>query len=155
MKTTSIPAFALAVMLGTTALHEAHAQTRAPRPVTRDELRVCMNSDAELKARRQAVEARSTLNRDEAAAIRAEAQQMGEEQKRIVEERGSMDRFNRRVKVHNARVEAARAGADALRMDLDALNQVLASYNEQCGVISFKDEDQEAILKEREAAKKN
>lgn len=65
-----------------------------------------------------------------------------------------MDRFNRRVKTHNARVQVARANAESFRTDLESLNKALVAHNEGCGGVSFRIEDKEAILKERESAPK-
>ena len=152
MKFTSLSAAGAGILLATLALTGAQAQP-APRTVTRDELRVCMNSEAEAVARREALTARGDKNRDEAVAIRAEAQELAEEQKRLVADNKPMDRFERKVRAHNQRVRVAQAGADALRADLEAVNKALVAYNESCGRISFLPEDREAILKERAAPK--
>ena len=136
------------------ALQGAQAQTKPDKLLTRDELRACMNSDSEQAVRRKALDQRNEQNRAEAAAIRAEAEQMTAEQKRIEEDHGSMDRFNRRVKTHNARVQVARATAESFRTDLESLNKALVAHNEECGGVSFRIEDKEAILKERESAPK-
>ena len=153
MKFFFIPAVSAGILLATIALHAAQAQTGPAKVVTRDELRACMNSESELAVRRQAAEARNRQNRDEAAAIRVEQEQMAAEQKRIEENEGAMDKFNRRVKLHNARVQAAKAGADSFRADLETLNKALLAYNDQCGGITFQPQDKEAILKERDPAK--
>ena len=154
-----------ALCLATFALH-AQAQTAAPPPapgaapaaaakmVSRDELRTCMNSESELGTRRQALTVRNEKAREEAAAIRAEAQQLAEEQKKAEDDPSRMERFNRRVKAHNTRLEAANAALAAFRADAEALNQSLNAYNKTCGGITFRSEDREAILKEREAGKK-
>ena len=153
MKLTSITAISSGLLLAMFTLQGAQAQTRPAREVTRDELRACMNSESQLATRSQAVEARAKGNRDEGDAIRAEAQQLADEQKRIVADNGPMDRFNRKVKAHNARVQVARTEADSVRGELEATNKALIAYNEQCGGISYRVEDKEAILKEREPAK--
>ena len=134
----------------------AQAQTPPAKAVNRDQLRFCMNSEADLAARRQAIDTRGKANAEEAAAIRAEQQELAEEQKRIGENDATrMERFtNRRVKPHNARIKVAQENAESFRTDLEALNKSLMAYNDQCGRISFLAEDKEAILKEREAAKK-
>lgn len=152
MKLTSITAISSSLLFAAITLQGAQAQTKPTRLVTRDELRVCMNSESALSVRRKAMEPRNDQNREEAAAIRAEAQQLADEQRRIEENQGPMDRFNRRVKAHNARVQAAQANAELFRTDLEALNKALVAHNEQCGGISFKSEDKEAILKERDPA---
>lgn len=147
-------AFSAGLLLAAFALPGAHAQTKSEKLVTRDQLRVCMNSEAELAARRKATEARNIQNREEVNAIRAEAAELAEEHKRLEEDQTKLERFiNRRVKPHNVRVQASRASAEAFRAELEALNKSLIAYNEQCGGISFMPADKEAILKEREAQK--
>ena len=159
MKNHAYPIRGALLCLAALSLH-AQAQTAAPAPagapkmVSRDELRTCMNAEAELATRRQALTARNEKNKEEAAAIRTESQQMAEEQKKVEEDPSRMERFNRRVKAHNARVEAANTAHAAFRSDAEALNQSLNAYNKNCGGITFRTEDREAILKEREAAKK-
>jgi hypothetical protein len=152
MKLISIPAIGTALLLAT-VLHAAQAQTPAPRMVTRDELRVCMNSESGLKTRREAIDPRAKLNRDEAAAIRTEAAQMQEERDKLVEDQKPMDRFERKVKVHNARVKAAQDSAEGFRAELDSLNKAMLAHNEKCGGITYLAEDKEAILKEAQPAK--
>ncbi len=154
MKLASLPAISAGFLLATVVLTSVQAQTQpAPRLVTRDELRTCMNSETDVMAQRQAMTPRSQKNGDEAAAIRAEAQELAQEQKRLEEDQKPMDRFGRKVKAHNERVKAAQAGADAFRAELEAVNKALVAYNDQCGGISYLPEDKAAILKEREPAK--
>jgi uncharacterized protein YlxW (UPF0749 family) len=148
----SLPAIA-GVLLAAFALQAAQGQTRTPRSVNRDELRVCMNAEADLVARRQVIDGRNKLQREEAAAIRTEATELKEEQEKLEEDQKPMERFQRKVKVHNTRVQTAQAAAEVFRQDLETLNKALAAHNESCGAISFKTEDKEAILKERGAPK--
>jgi hypothetical protein len=147
---------AIGLFLAAIAVQTVQAQTKPAKLVSRDELRVCMNSESELAARRKAMEPRAAQNREEAAAIRAEAQELTEERQRIGEEEYTkQERFMaRKVKPHNARVKAAQDKAEAYRADLESLNKSLVAYNEQCGGITFRAEDKEAILKERETATK-
>jgi hypothetical protein len=154
MKSISLPALGAGLLLAAFALPGAQAQTPAAKLVTRDELRACMNSEVTLASRRKELESRNKVNGEEAAAIRAEAEQLKAEQEKIIEDNAPMDRFNRKVKAHNARILAARTTADAFKAELETLNKSLLAHNEQCGGISFRPEDKEAILKEREAAKK-
>ncbi|HWI81906.1 hypothetical protein [Ramlibacter sp.] len=151
---TRITTIGSGLLLAALALTSAHAQDKAAKLVTRDQLRVCMNSESDLASRRQALDARNKKNGEEAAAIRAEAEELTEESKRADERPLGRDRFERHVRAHNARVAAAKTGVEALRADLEALNKSLVAHNEQCGGISYLPEDKEAILKEREAAKK-
>ena len=154
MKIKFITTIAASLLLAGIALQEAQAQAKPAKLVTRDELRACMSSESGLATRRQAVDARKAKLAEEAAAIRAVSEEMKAEQERLEEKNESMDRFNRRVRTHNARIKAAQDDAAAFRADLEDLNKGLIAYNEKCGGISFLAEDKEAILKERDAAKK-
>ncbi|MDF2465443.1 MAG: hypothetical protein K0Q43_3678 [Ramlibacter sp.] len=153
MKSIPIPSLCAALLFAVFALQGAQAQTRPDKVVTRDELRTCMNAEVTLATRRKELEARSKVNGEEAASIRTEADQLKAEQVRIIEDNGPMERFNRKVKTHNARIQVARTNADAFKAELETLNKSLVAHNESCGGISFRQEDKEAILKEREAAK--
>lgn len=135
------------------SMTSAHAQTSPAREVTRDELRACMGNDTDIGARRAALDARALQIRDEAAAIRIEQEQLAAEQKRIVEDQGSMDRFTRKLRTHNLRVQGARTNADLVGKEQEALNSSVVAHNAQCGRVSFKPEDREAILKEQAGAK--
>lgn len=154
MKFTPLAAAVSGLLLAAITLQGAQAQSGAQKVVTRDELRACMNAETALAARRQAVEAESRRNGEEVAAIRAEAQELLVEQKRLEQEPSRTDRFERRVRAHNVKVEAARASDASLRAGLDALNRAVVAHNQQCGGISFRPEDKEAILQERAAAGK-
>lgn len=154
MKLESIIAISASILFAMLAFHGAQAQTKPAKMATLDELRDCMSSESELAIRRQATEARAKQNRDEADSIRAEAEEMAVEQKRILESQGSRDKFDRRVKTHNARIQTAQANAESFRTDLEAFNKALSHHNDLCGGIAFRVEDKEAILKERGSATK-
>jgi hypothetical protein len=154
MKSKYALAIAHLVVLAAIALQAAQAQTQPARTVTRDELRVCMNSEGELGARRTDLKTRNEKLREENAAIRAEAAQLAEDQQGLGQNQPKIDRFERRVKTHNARVKVAQDSADSLNKDVEALNSAMVAHNEKCGGISYSKEDKEAILKEREAAAK-
>ena len=156
------PHLAAALLLATLAAG-AGAQTpapagpaaSAPRVVSRDELRTCMNTESALFDRRKALEARSVTNQAEVVAIRAEADKMAEDQKNVdTEDERKVRAFKRVIDAHNTRVQAANAAKEVFRADLDGLNKELVAYNQKCGGIAFRKEDKEAILKEREAAAK-
>lgn len=125
-----------------------------PRNVTREELRVCMNSEGELAKRRQGLEARGKKQSEEGAAIRDEAAELQQEMKAAEENSRNTDRVERKVRAHNLRIKAANDVLTALRGDVDQLNKDTNAHNDKCGGISFLPEDKEAILKEREAAAK-
>jgi chromosome segregation ATPase len=153
MKQILIAAACAAVLLST-----AHAQsTPAKKPVSRDELRACMNSESDIGTRRQAVEVRVKQSREEVAGIQAEAAELSDELKRLQQDgepSAKMERFDRKVKAHNARAKVVNEKGSTVRAELEAISASVKAYNETCGGITFLPEDRDAILKEREAAKK-
>ena len=157
MKAISATLMTSALLVSLLSLHAAHAQPKGAKVVSREQLRACMDSESELAARRSAIDSRKARNNEESAAIKVETAELTEEQKRVEDDAsgtGRRERFERKVKAHNARVKAAQAGTDALTADLQDLNTALVAHNDKCGGISYSKEDREAILKEREAAKK-
>ena len=150
--------FATSILLValTTAYGSANAQAAKPaKLVSKDELRVCVNSEAELVTRRKALEATKTANSAEVAAIKAESAQMAEDAKDVDESNDRKVReFKRRITAHNERVKAANGASEAFGKELDSFNKALVAYNDSCGGISYSREDKEDILKEREAAGK-
>jgi chromosome segregation ATPase len=146
------------LVLAAIALQPAHGQTPPAKDklVSRDELRSCMKSETELAERRKAVEARAGENRDEATSIKTASDELVEERKRVESDPNQlrMDRFERKVKAHNARIKTLQDKADALRGDLETLNKSLVAHNDQCGGISYRKEDKDAILQERAGTSK-
>jgi chromosome segregation ATPase len=128
------------------------AQTAEPKIATRDELRVCMNAEADLLKQREAIDARIQQNNAENAAIKSEADELAQEKTRVEQSTMPMarDRFERKVRQHNARVDASRAKSEAARAELETLKKNLDEHNHQCGGMAFRPEDKAAILKERE-----
>ncbi|MES2787681.1 MAG: hypothetical protein V4684_19600 [Pseudomonadota bacterium] len=150
---------AAVLLISSFALQEAQAQAAAPakepRLVNRDELRVCMNTEAGFAPTRSKLDAQRTANSAEVAAIRAESAELAKEAESINEGDDRKQRaFKRKVDAHNARVQASNAALQATRTELEAFAKTATAYNEQCAGITFRTEDKEAILKEREAAPK-
>lgn len=130
----------------------AHAQTAAPASptsITRDQLRACMNSADELKAKAAQFEQRNAESKAEQSAIRAESEQLGVEMKNAEGNQMRMDRVNRKVTAHNARLERANASLQALQKDMAAQNAAIQAYNTDCVNKSVNVEDRDAVMKER------
>ncbi|MRD49176.1 hypothetical protein [Caenimonas koreensis] len=152
---TSFCTISFAILSLVTAQGALAQAAKSPKVVTKDELRVCMDSESSLAARRKEIEARKAANVAEIAAIKTANVQMAEEQKDIDESNDRKVReFKRKVTAHNDRVKAANAAQEAFVKDLEAFNKSLVAYNDSCGGISYSREDKEEILKEREAAAK-
>lgn len=126
-----------------------------PKMVTRDELRACMNSENDLKARRQAIEARNERDKAQAVTIRAEGEELSGLRATAQQEKASEPKqaFNVRVQEYNAHVAAARTESESLRAEVEALNKAATEHNERCAGISYRRRDKEAILKEQAQGK--
>jgi hypothetical protein len=146
----------LRAMTGAGLLATALLSAAAPatKMVTRDQLRACMNSESDLKARREAIEARNERDKVQAAAIRAEGEAL-KEQRTGAQQAASAAKqgFNARVQEYNAHIAAARTESESLRAEVEALNQAATEHNERCGGISYRRQDKEAILKEQSQRK--
>jgi hypothetical protein len=141
------------------ALPAAQAQSSpasAPaRLVTRDEYRACLASGDSIHARQQDLEQRNKRAADDAAAMRTEAAELADEQKRLEEHPNlPRTRFERRVAAFNAKVPVEKERAGALKSDLEAFNAAVVAHNGQCARITVRDEDRDAVVKERESKAK-
>jgi chromosome segregation ATPase len=152
------PSFAAAALgcalLATTFVPPAaHAQSAPPRAATRDELRACMDSEDNLKAKRADLEARAQRNSDDAAAINKDGAALKEEQQHAEESTLPMarDRFERRVRQYQARIAAAKESEAGVRTGMEDLKKAIDEHNTRCNGISFRPEDKAAILQERAA----
>lgn len=144
-----LPSLALALALPT------FAQAPAAKPVTRDELRACMDTEAQVSSRREALEARGKKVADERSAMKAETEALSAEEKSIRDDDyKAKDRFNKKLKEAKAKIQTVNASSDAFRAEADAFSKELDAYNQKCGGIAYLQEDKAAILKEREAATK-
>jgi len=128
------------------------------RKVNRDELRECMDAGDAIKARGDAVAARSQKIRADQEQLKAENEELKQEQERQ-EKNSSLlsvgrDRLERRLRAFNAKVAASRAEGEKLGPEADGVRADLDAYNQRCAGIAYSREDREAIMKEREAAKK-
>ncbi len=143
-----------AALLAGASCSFAQAPAQPPKILTKDELRTCMTTEADLGTRRQALEARALKLGEQQAAIRAESLALDEEQGKITAgETRRQEIFAKKVTAFNARLAEVNAAQDAYRADRDTHGKALAGYNASCGGVAFRPEDKEAILKEREAAK--
>jgi hypothetical protein len=154
MKHTLLLSLSLAALPGTVLAQQP--QDAPARTLTRDEYRACMDNQDALKARADAIRERTGKLSQEGEAIKAEDQQLQEEQKRVEDSSlpGMRDRFERKVKAHNARVRAADDQGKALQADAKKFSEDLDAHNAKCANVGVNREDREAVTKEREAAGK-
>ncbi|HVZ46069.1 MAG TPA: hypothetical protein VHA82_19835 [Ramlibacter sp.] len=144
------PAGAL-LLLGALSVH---AQSAPPRTISRDELRACLDSEDRVAARRKAFDERIAKRREQEAALKAESAELEEEAKHADEDQWKGNRFSRHQKSFQAKVKAYNDEQAGFMAELEAMKQAAAAHNDKCAGIAFNPEDKEAILREREAAKK-
>lgn len=157
MKTSTLCFFG--ATLAAVIAFQAAAQPAAPAPraVTRDEFRACLATQDDLLAKRASIEKRNNEIKTEQEEITAESAQMELEAKRMIGETGSSpraERFERRTRAHNLKVKALGEKSKSVNDEVTALNAATKGYNESCGNMLVKEEDREAVRKEREAAGK-
>jgi predicted RNase H-like nuclease (RuvC/YqgF family) len=141
------------------ALPLAQAQTlNVARKVSRDELRECLNANDSIKTRSEDLKARSARLNAVNQELKTEADEITRESEK--QERNSSmlgmgrERLDRRKVAYERKLSEAKAASEKFTPEADALNKDLEAYNQRCGGITYSREDQEAIMKEREAAKK-
>jgi hypothetical protein len=158
-KPIALPALALGIFIAALALSAAAQAPAQKRIGTRDELRACMKSDDDLQLRQKALRERVDKLGIEAKAIQAEGEELLPDQKRLDEPDApsgpARQRIERKLKAHELRVKAAKQAEATFESDRQAFDKDAAGWREQCSnTVSFDAKDNEAVLKEREAAKK-
>jgi chromosome segregation ATPase len=152
------PTLVLGALVAALALPAAAQAPAKKRLGTRDELRACMNSEAEIQTRQKALKERADKMAEEAKALRAESEELAPERKRMEADDWATgparQRLERKIKAHDARLKAAQESENAFDGDRQAFEKDLAGWREKCTTASFDPDDKEAVLKEREAAKK-
>ena len=154
MNTLSISVTGCSIVFAALAFQPAQAQSETHKVMTRDELRVCMNSEQDLATRQKSLEARDKQSGELAVALRADGEKLADEQKRLEGSDRPREGFDRRMRAYNLRVASAQTGAESFAADLEAYKKALATHNGQCGGVAFNAVDKAAILKEREAQAK-
>jgi chromosome segregation ATPase len=156
---TSIAFPALVLGLAAALAFPAAAQAPAKKRLgTRDELRACMNSEADIQAKQKTLKERADKLGEEAKALRVETEELAPEQKRMEADDWATgparQRLERKIKAHDSRLKAAQQAEATFDTDRVAYEKELADWREKCTTASFDPDDKAAVLKEREAAKK-
>ena len=153
------------VALGATLHIPALAQAPAAQPAdasrrvaTIDELRACMDGNDSTRQRHAALQERADKMAQEAKSVQADIEQVNEEANKLRLDANISpmlrDRFERRQKAATARSEALQKTVAAFNADREALNKDIEAMTSKCNGVAFRNEDLEAVRKEREAAGK-
>jgi hypothetical protein len=120
---------------------------------TRAQLRECLDLDDALKARARALEATTLAINQKILANQAEAAQLADAKKTLDRsDKAAIASFNQQAMAHNQHVQQAdddASGADAVRARLDADK---ADMDQQCGRLTYRPADVDAVDKERRKA---
>jgi hypothetical protein len=144
-------ALALAMLL---AGASANAQTlklkpQAPPPLTRAELRHCLEREDSLQDRKRAQEAERVQIARENTEVALAAQRLADELRRTdTRDFSRVDGYNARAAAHEARVAALNARVERFNASVEQLNAEGAEHVRQCASRPYDVADREAILKE-------
>ena len=120
---------------------------------TRDQLRECLDIEAGLKKRFQAIEVSNTAHEKMFDQVEAEKTRLRDLQAQLDHDSDtSVGAFNALVKDHNQHVKLLNEDAAASRPVNDAYNDDMVAFNHQCSALVYKVDDMEAVLKERRKA---
>lgn len=146
------PLFALLLV---TVCAGAHAQAvklspSARAPMTRDELRRCLDEEASLLQRRQAQDSERHAIERENSALAQQAAQLADDLKRTdTHDFSKVDDYNARATAHEQRAAALIQRVDAFNADVTALNVEGNRHLAQCAARPYAEEDRAAVLNER------
>ena len=137
----------------------AFAQTTDGQRVgTRDDLRACLDANDNATQRHKALKERAEKLSAEAKEVAAEEKEVNEEttlsrlDNRYTGPR--LMKLERRQKDLRTRIEALNAAQVAFNAESAALQKEVDAQAAKCNGVAFKNEDLEAVRKEREAAGK-
>jgi methyl-accepting chemotaxis protein len=126
------------------------AKKRLPIPLSRHELRLCMDRSDEIDRRKAALDRAMESHEAAMAPIAGNAGVLAEDLRRLdAGNELAVDAYNERVKKHSEAVDAYNRRTDALNASVAELHLATADYFEQCGTRSYLRRDHDAILKER------
>jgi len=132
----------------------AQAQTlklgkEAPAPLTREELRRCLDREGSLQQRKRAQEAERVQIARENQEVALAAQQLADDLRRTdTRDFSRVDGYNARATAHEARRAALNARIGRFNADVEQLNADGAEHLRQCASRPYDPADREAILNE-------
>jgi hypothetical protein len=132
------------------------AETPAPRePLSRAELRACMDRESELDQRREELKQEQDAHTAVGARLSQEATALSELLRTLDKaDKAAIENYNKRNKARNKQVEISNKRAEELNAAAAELQAADADYLAECTARPFLKTDEEAILKERAGEKK-
>jgi chromosome segregation ATPase len=121
----------------------------AAPPLTRDELRACMEQEDALRQRKREQEAEREQISRENTELALVARQLAEDLRRTdTRDFSKVDGYNARAAAHESRVAALNARVERFNAEVERLNQEGAAHVERCATRPYDVADREAILNE-------
>ncbi|HEX6703936.1 MAG TPA: hypothetical protein VF169_04180 [Albitalea sp.] len=147
MKRVLVPALLLVLAAATWA---QAGKKRPPAPLSREELRQCMDREDQLIERRDALgRARAEHDTDLAAATQAAGALSSQLRTLDNTDAPAVDGYNKRIDEHDLRVGKINKRAEALNAAAGTLQSDGADFMAQCSTRPFVLQDKQSILKEK------
>jgi predicted transcriptional regulator len=147
--------FAYAVLLHPSAAQtqmQAPAQSqkkRLPAPLSKQELRACVQQEHELNKRQDALTLAQVQHNSQLAEASQQARILAEQLRKLDNtDEDAVDAYNKRNDARNLEVDKLNKNADALNLKITALQTDSADHMEKCSSRPFLRADREVILKE-------
>ncbi|NRR29899.1 hypothetical protein HSX11_06840 [Oxalobacteraceae bacterium] len=133
----------------------AESSARAGKFSSREELRYCMESEAQLSQRKKNNSDYVAKNRAALARIQAEAAVIVQQQSVLDHsDEVAVNALNLVIDQHNQFVEETNAEAETQNALSSAYNDGMLTHNRRCAAMVYRMEDRKAILAERKAQQK-
>jgi methionyl-tRNA formyltransferase len=142
-------AFYTLVILSTT-IGTAGAQSSKPGVASRDLVRECMDADDSLLTRKLNIDADSRADKLALEVAQAAQAQLNEMQSQLnTSDAAAVDAFNKKRAAQNEAGAALNARIDAHTREIDAYNADSKAYNEKCTGVKMKVRDRRKVMRER------
>jgi predicted RNase H-like nuclease (RuvC/YqgF family) len=121
----------------------------SPRFLSRAELRDCMDRDAALQQRQDALEQANAEHNAESARLSAQAGALSARLRALdPSDRRAVNAYNKRNEERNRRVETSNQRAETLQAAVEEHQAASADFMAQCAARPFLKSDEEAVLRE-------
>ncbi|WP_136513864.1 hypothetical protein [Geomonas edaphica] len=148
------PAVKVASVDGATLAQEPVKEVKgtsgAPVDTTREQYKMCLESEAKIKALRKGLEEDIARNKAQLAEVAKRSTSLQEQRKKLLEAKDSkVGPFNRLSEEHNKLVQAARKNVEKLKAQWATFNTTVTEHNKSCSTIIITAEDRDEVMKAR------
>lgn len=129
---------------------EVKDASKAPADATREQYRMCLESEAKIKALRKGLEEDVARNKAKLAEVARRSASLQEQRKKLLEAKDAkVGPFNRLSEEHNKLVQAARKDVEKLKAQWANFNTTVNEHNRSCSTIIITAEDRDEVMKAR------